>query len=141
MTLGDEDFLLPDNLTSNCICVASNYKQQEHCNAFMFSNRYVNTMYIHREFRCATFVNYDTARQRVGTKHKPCVRASTSRRPTETRQSVLQCDRANATQPSHPNREMPPQSLFILRPRLHTIHHILRKYTTIHSGTDKTNRS
>jgi len=46
----------------------------------MFSKRYVNTTYIRHEFRRATFVNYDTTRQTVDTKHKPCVRAGTSHR-------------------------------------------------------------
>lgn len=59
------------------------------------------------------------------------------RRHAETRQSVLQCDRANATQLSYPNREMPPQSLLIPRPRLHTNHNNTREYTKIYSRKDK----
>jgi len=46
----------------------------------MFSKRYENTTYICHEFRCATFVNYDTTRQTVDTEHKPCVRTGTSSR-------------------------------------------------------------
>lgn len=59
------------------------------------------------------------------------------RRHAETRQSVLQCDRANATKLSHPNREMPPQSLLILRPRSHTNHNNARICTKIYSRADK----
>jgi len=59
------------------------------------------------------------------------------RRHTETRQSVLQCDRANGTQLSKPNREMPPQSLLIPRPTLHTNHNNTLKYTKIYSQTDE----
>lgn len=114
-----------------------------------FSKRYINMMYIHHVFRCATFVNYDTTRQRVCTKHRPCVRSRTSRRSADADPprrgtayyntiELMQLSFPTPTGRCHHNR------FSIPAPRLQTKHYhnlCVCVQNIIHSEAGKTNRS